>query len=106
MKIIAIPFIIAIAILSIGMGFAYAHFAHLDAQVILHFDASRGPDAVGAGRDVLLIVVSGMFIALINYFLAKALRVREEFFATLLSISSVFISVLILISIFVIIANN
>ena len=105
-KVIIIPFIISIAILSLGMWFAYSHFANLDAQVILHFDSVKGPDYWGSGQDVMKIILSGMFIALINYFLAKAVRIREEFLATILSVSSIFISSLILISVFVIIANN
>ena len=104
-KIIAIPFFISIAVLSVAMGFAFAHFAHLDAQVILSFDGLRKP-IFGTGQDVLSIILSGMVIVFINYLLAKGLRVREEFLSTILSVSSVFIAILILISIFVIIANN
>ena len=106
MKTITIPFILSIAILAVGMGFAYAHFANLDAQVILHFDASLGPDYVGDAQDVFLIILSGMGIALINFLLARALRDREQFLPTVLSISSIFISSLILIATFVIISNN
>lgn len=106
MKIIVIPFFISIVLLATGLGFAYAHFANLDAQVILHFDASRGPDYLGSGQDVLLIILSGMGVVVINYLLAKGLRLREQFLAIMLSVASVFISALILISVFVIIANN
>lgn len=105
-KIITIPFFISIVILTVGMGFAYAHFANLDAQVILHFSGASGPDYVGSSQDVFLIILSGMALTVINYLLAKTIRVKEEFLATILSIASVLISSLILIAVFVIIANN
>jgi hypothetical protein len=106
MKLITISFVISAYLLAIGMGFAYAHFANLDAQVILHFDSVRGPDKFGSSQDVFLIVVLGMGLATINYFLARSLLRRDQLLPTVISLSSIFVSFLILISIFVIIANN
>lgn len=106
MKIITIPFFISILILAVGMGFAYAHFANLDAQVILHFNAGTGPDYLGSSQEVFMIILSGMLLSFFNYLLAKAIRVREEFFATILSFASVLVASLILSAVFVIIANN
>jgi hypothetical protein len=106
MKIIKVPFIISISILIIGMGFVYMHFAHLNTQVILHFNSLKGPDYVGSAQDVFFIVLSGLGIVTLNYLLSRAISKKEQFLPLILSFSSILISVLILISVFVIIANN
>lgn len=106
MKVITISFLVSILILSIALGAAYAQFSKLDALIILHFNQASGPDYTGSVQDVFMIALSGMAIALINYLLARGLRLREQFLATILSVSSMFIASLILIAVFVIIANN
>lgn len=106
MKIITISFLISILILVVALAVAYSQLSKLDALIILHFNQLSGPDYTGSVQDVFWIVLSGMGIAFINYLLARGLRLREQFLSTVLSISSIFISSLILIAVFVIIANN
>ena len=106
MKLITISFFVSILILTIGMAVAYSHLSKLNALIILHFNAASGPDYVGSSQDVFLIVLTGMGIALINFFLARALHLREQFLASMVSTGSIFISILILIAVLAIISNN
>jgi len=104
-KSINILFLIAVVILAGAGWLAYSKLSPTN-ELILHFTQTGQPDYTGSQNDVLMMVIAGGGIVLLNYLVARALRKREGFFPVILSGTSVFISLLLLVAVFVIVVNN
>jgi hypothetical protein len=99
-------FIISLVLIGIGFFLSYNAFKTTEHLLVIHFDAYRGIDFLGDKSDVFGILIGGGLINIVNILLALLLYRREHFFARILSFSSVFLSVLILITVTVIINTN
>jgi len=105
MRVITTSFLTSFIILLVAFAVGGFGLADVDGSLILHFDQYRNI-VLGSQLDVFMMIIFGVGLVAINMALAKVFAPREHFIAVLLSMSSVFLSLLILISVFAIIANN
>lgn len=103
---IKIGFLGACAILIGAFVLAYANFGGTENLLVVHFDAYRGIDFLGSKADVFGIVGSSAAMLLINFWLAYIFYGRDRFFSYILTGVTVFLSLLILITILGIISIN
>jgi hypothetical protein len=106
MKSIAISFLISFLLLSVGLAIAYVKLADVDAFLAIHFDQQHSIDFLGTKADVFKILLSGVVLNAFNLFCAYIFSRREHFLSVLFSFFSIFVSVLILLSVSVIISNT
>lgn len=99
-------FIISIILIAIGLVLTYNAFKTTEHLLVIHFDAYRGIDFLGDKSDVFRILYGGGAIVLVNIFLSWLLYSRERFLSRIISFSSVFLSLLILVAVTVIISIN
>lgn len=100
------PFTLAFIVLIISFSLFYVNLADVEHLLIIHFESLRGVDFLGSKNEALGILLSGLAIGLINFFLASFIFNRNRLYSYLISILTIFISVLILITIIVIISVN
>lgn len=84
----------------------YLAFSGSDYLLVIHFDSYRGIDWFGNKWDVFGILATGLFLGLVNFVLVGALHSYSRFLSLLLSFFTVFLMILILISVGVIISIN
>lgn len=99
-------FAVSIAILALAYILFYIYLAPISNLIVVGFDGIRELNLLGTTEDVFFILTSGGVLVLINLFLAGVLIKRDTFLAGLLPFASLVVSILILISVGVIIANN
>lgn len=101
-----VSLIASAAILGLAVALSYLAFWGGDYLLIIHFDSQRGIDWFGAKWDVLTILAVALLVAVVNFLLAVVFSNRDRFLAHILTISTVFLLILILIWTGVIIAIN
>lgn len=106
MLIIRLIFLLSAAILVAAFAAAYINFGNITHLLIVHFDAYRGIDFLGAKGDVFGVIFTAFIIAAINFWLAEMMGRREKFFAYLFAAGSLFLAVLILAGVIAIINVN
>lgn len=84
----------------------YLYFAGISNFFIVKIDTLRGINFLGGKMDVLGILISGALLTAINIVLSAKLYYRDKFLANLLAFFTLFLSLLILISVGVIVAIN
>lgn len=99
-------FAASVVVLAVAYALFYLYLAPISNVIVVGFDGFHGLNTLGTSSDILAVLASGAAIILINIILASALRARAAFLAYLLPFASLFISILILISVGVIIAVN
>lgn len=77
-----------------------------DTLLILHFRPERGIDLYGSLSEVIKLGMFGVGLVLINAFLVRVFSRRERFLSFIIALVTAFLSLLILITIFVIVINN
>lgn len=77
-----------------------------ESLLILHFQPDTGIDLYGTRNDVIYAIVFGGLLVAINAVLIRVFSRRERVISLLLACTSLLVSLLILIAIFVIVANN
>ncbi len=86
--------------------FVFSKFIGVSGPVILHFDIFKGIDAVGGKEEVFGILIIGLIMAVINFFLAEFIYRRERFMSYLISFATLILSILFLAVILVINSAN
>jgi len=100
------PFFISLILLSGIFVFAFLNLYGSDTLLVMHYDGYKGIDFLGDKSDVFSIIAISLVFIFLNVWLAKRVYFRERFLAYLLSFSSLILSLLILIGVFVIISIN
>ncbi|PIR04847.1 MAG: hypothetical protein COV57_02340 [Candidatus Liptonbacteria bacterium CG11_big_fil_rev_8_21_14_0_20_35_14] len=106
-SLISIPTIssLVLVIISIILSFTYLSFP-LDVSLIIKFEALRGIKSFGSIINISLTILIVLLYILTNTFLAWYLYSKKKLISYLLTFSSFFISLLLLIYIGVIIGIN
>ncbi len=94
------------AILILASVLFYLQLAPIRNVIVVGFDGFRDLNILGTSADISAILVSGGLLLLMNMGLAAVWAPRERFYAAVLPFVSLFISILILISVGVTIASN
>jgi hypothetical protein len=97
---------LSLLILSLAAAIFYLKLGSTTTPLIVHFEAGKGVDFLAGRLEVFGILISGLFIILINLFLAGFLYFRERFLSYIFTFIGLLVSVLILIAIAVIINVN
>ena len=105
-KLIQLSVLLSAILLIIGFSTAFVRLADAQHLLIIHFDSYQGIDFLGAKSDVFKILLVGIALSLINIILSEIFYQRERFFSYLLIFSNVLVSLLILLTIFVIVSVN
>jgi hypothetical protein len=92
--------------LLIGFSVAFVKLAQIDHLLIIHFDSFQGIDFLGGKSHVYGILASGLFLNLLNVFLAGAFYPSQRFLAYLLVFFNILLSLLIMLIMFVIVSVN
>jgi len=99
-------FAISLILLLIGFVLTYNALRTTEHLLVVHFDAYRGIDFLGDKSDVFGILFGAGGVIVINVFLSWLLYNRERFMSQIISFTTVFFSLLILIAATVIISIN
>jgi len=94
------------ALFAIAAILSYLAFSGSDYLLVIHFDSYKGINWFGNKWDVFGILGTGLFLGLVNFILVGALYSYSRFLSLLFSFFTVFLMILILISVGVIIAIN
>ncbi|MFH1759301.1 MAG: hypothetical protein ABH822_01930 [Patescibacteria group bacterium] len=105
-KILLSAFGASLFILLIGFSVAFVALADVRHLLVIHFDSYSGIDFLGDKSDVFGALLSGLALTIINGLLAIAFYLRERLLSYILAFSSILVSLLILITIFVIVSVN
>lgn len=100
------PFFISLLLLFVAVAFTFLNLYGTGNLLVMHYDGYKGIDFLGDKNDVFSILAIAIIFIVLNMWLAKRVYFRERFLAYLLSISSLILSLLILIGVFVIISIN
>ena len=84
----------------------YVRLLDTNNLLIIHFESLKGADFLGTKNHVLGILLSGLAINIINFFVSVILYNRRKLFSYLVAIMNVLFSLLILLTIVVIISIN
>ena len=103
---ILIPAIAVVLLLVVAFLLAYFSFGGAGNILVVHFDAFRGIDFLGDKTDVYGIIGIGAVLALVNFTLVRVLYSRDKFLARFIVFASVFISILIFVTVVAIISVN
>ena len=108
MKPILIYVVWGISALLLGAAWAsyFVFLAPFSELLVVHFEGGRGIDFFGSKQDVLSIIGIGTAAAFINTVLAMVLCRKDAFLSYLLAFGTLFISLLILLTVAVIISVN
>ena len=94
----------AILLLTAIIGFV--KFGMSSEKIIVHFDVFKGIDFLGEKSDVRAIIIYGILMAVLNFFLADFLYERERFLSYIFAFVTLFLSGLVLTAISIIISKN
>ena len=92
--------------LSLALGFtlifggwlwAYLKLRVIEVPVVILYNSVEGVARAGDVREFLKVLVFGLLVILVNFFIAAELEERSRFWARLSSLFTVFLSVLIFI---------
>jgi len=107
MKLIKTLFIFSAGLLLLTGAIAYFQLpASEETLLILHFRPEAGIDLYGSIQDVYNLILFGFGLVAVNLFLSRVFARRERFFSLLFAGTTTFLSLLILIAVFVIVLNN
>jgi len=96
----------SIILVFIITGLVYFGVGSSTNLLIIHFDSYRGIDFFGSRWDVWSMVAIGLVLTLVNFLLIRVLYHRESFLAYCLAFFTIFLLLLILISVAVITIVN
>lgn len=99
-------FAAGIILLVIGFSLTYVNFWDSEDILVIHFDKFKGIDFFGNASDVLDILITALFVWIINIILANEFYFKERFLSYLLAFSTLLFIVLILVGVNVIINVN
>lgn len=105
-KILFSAFLASLIMLVISFSLIYINFLDIKNLLIIHFDAFSGIDFLGGKWDVYKILITGIYLNILNFFLSLVLYFKEKFLSYLLGFAGSFISLLIFLIIWVIVAVN
>jgi len=97
---------VSLGLLILTAGVAFIRFGEITTPLIIHFDVYQGIDFFGGKMEIFGILFSAFVMILINFFLADFLYHRQRFLSYIFSFGSLWITILILISMGVIISIN
>lgn len=89
----------SVVILAVAYILFYIYLAPIHNVIVIGFDGFHGLNLLGTTGDVFAILASGAVLLAINGGLTAVFAARDRFFATLIPFVSLFISILILISV-------
>lgn len=101
-----VSIIASAALFVIAAVLSYSAFSSSDYLLVIHFDSYQGINWFGNKWDVFGILGTGLFLGLVNYILVSVLYSYSRFLSLLFSFFTVFLMILILISVGVIISVN
>jgi len=99
-------FLLSLFLIIIGLSVAFVQLGDVQHLLIIHFDSYSGIDFLGTKGDVFGILLTGLALNLINLLLVKTFYYRNRFLSNIIAFSNILVSLLILITIFVIISVN
>jgi len=105
-KYLRVVFILSFLILFFLSLVSFVKLADISSTLIIHFDVYQGIDFLGGKMEIFGILFSAFVMILINFFLADFLYHRQRFLSYIFSFGSLWITILILISMGVIISIN
>ena len=105
-KFTVFPFLASFVLLAFAFFIVYLNLSDVSNILVIHFDSYKGIDFFGNKDHVFGMLFLGLFILVLNGFLANILYLRERFLSYVLSFSTTIFSILIFISILVIISVN
>ena len=105
-KYLRVVFILSFLILFFLSLVSFVKLADISSPLIIHFDVYEGIDFFGGKMEIFGILFSAFIMILINFFLADFLYNRQRFLSYIFSFGSLWITILILISMGVIISIN
>ncbi|PIT93405.1 MAG: hypothetical protein COU06_00335 [Candidatus Harrisonbacteria bacterium CG10_big_fil_rev_8_21_14_0_10_38_8] len=103
---IAIIFILAIIISLASLIIASLRYVNTDYSLLLHVDNYREIEIFGTPGHLLMMIIFSSVLIFTNYILAYYLKGREQILSFILATTSLFLSVLLFISLFVIVLSN
>ena len=101
-KYLRVVFAITAVLFLFTLIYSFLAFRGIVGPLIIHFDSFNGIDFIGTKIQVFGIMIFGLIMLLINFFLADFIYSRERFLAYVLSFSSLVLGILLLIVIAVI----
>ncbi|PIR44050.1 hypothetical protein COV23_01920 [Candidatus Wolfebacteria bacterium CG10_big_fil_rev_8_21_14_0_10_31_9] len=105
-KYLRIIFTSTFAVFLFVVIFSIAVFKNISGPLIIHFDAFKGIDFIGGKIQIFGINFLALIMLVVNLFLADFIYIRERFLSYVISFSSLFLSILLLIIVAVINAIN
>lgn len=105
-KYLRVVFAIAFVLFLFTLIFSIISFKDVAGPLILHFDSFKGIDFIGSKLQIFGVVLIGLIMLAVNFFLAEFIYVRERFFAYIISFSSLFLIILLLVAVVVISSVN
>ena len=103
---LTILFGIAMVTLVVAFSIFYVRLADVEHLLVIHFESLRGVDFLGSKSEITGVLASGLALVLINFLVAAFLHNRSRLFSYLIGVMTIFISLLILLTISVIISVN
>lgn len=105
MKFIRIVFSFSLLVLGVAAATAYVRLANLNGLFVVQFDSFRQISFLGSSAHVYGIILLALAFLAANYFLAESLFSKDRFLATLISLTGVFLAILLFAAVFGILAN-
>jgi hypothetical protein len=99
-------FAAGMVLLVIGFSLVYVNFWDSEDLLVIHFDKFKGIDFFGDASDVLDILITALFVWIINIILANEFYFKERFLSYLLAFFTLLFIALILVGVNVIISVN
>ena len=99
-------FLGSLGLFLLSLLWAFIKFGKGGGKLIVHYDVLKSVNLWGISRDVFGIVVFGLTLGLMNFFLSEAVFFRERILSYIFALSTLFLSLIIFISIAVIISVN
>lgn len=97
---------ISLALVFGGWLWAYLKLRMIEVPVVILYDSIQGVKMAGEVGEFLKVLVFGLLVVIINFFIAAELEERSRFWARVCSIFTVFLSVLIFIYFAAIVSVN
>lgn len=105
-KYMATAFVLSLVLLVSAFFIAYVNFWDAGNILVIHSSPFKGADFFGVKNDVFGIIIASAIVWLMNMALAQEFYYKERFLSYLLAFSTLFFTVLILVTIDGIISLN
>jgi hypothetical protein len=103
---VVISFGISFCLVLFGFIWAYVSLSRLTTPIILHFSNATGIDRIGTMKDIVAMGAFGLLVVAINALFSISLEARDAFWARIVAVATLFMSVLLFILFSVIISVN